>query len=125
MTSVIIFLAIGPVFSLPGQLHVDDIAAPERHLGLQFNPSQLIETSTQPLDSRQSNPACPANTLYSQMPNLPGGFFNAGTSEASRGLQRFDYFHGVGGAVIGVRWWGLDLRYLGGGTWAECTEPDN
>lgn len=66
---------------------------------------------------------CPDGTLFGQSPDGPK-FFTAMTSEASANLQRSESFFAVGGAIESVRFWGLDLDYLGGGQWAECMEFD-
>ena len=66
---------------------------------------------------------CPANSLFSQQRDGPDDFL-AGTSEVDPGLHRFEDFTGVGGAIDGLAWWGLDLDHLGGNLWLDCDEPD-
>ncbi|MCA9286045.1 MAG: hypothetical protein KDA22_12550, partial [Phycisphaerales bacterium] len=66
---------------------------------------------------------CPSGTLFGQSPDGPDDFI-AGTSEASSGLARYENFFAVGGAITGVHWWGVDLDYIGGSQFAECTELD-
>ncbi len=66
---------------------------------------------------------CPADALFSQSRDDPDDF-TAYTSELAEGIQRFEDFAGVGGPIDAVSWWGLDLDYVGGGLWEECTEFD-
>lgn len=65
---------------------------------------------------------CDADALFGQNRNDPDDF-EAGTSEESADLRRFDDFSGVAGAIESVTWWGLDLEFIGG-DWLECTESD-
>lgn len=74
-------------------------------------------------DIRAAPPACPADTLFSQ---LPDGSCAAGTSEEAPALRRFDDFSNVRGAITGVRWWGFDLRFVASqNRFADCVELDN
>ena len=66
---------------------------------------------------------CPLDSLYSQTRDGPVAFL-AMTSEASAGLQRWDNYSGVTGAVEEVIWWGLDLEFSAG-DFFECTESNN
>jgi|GEM_PF-1398535 len=66
---------------------------------------------------------CPTNSLYSQSRDAPD-YFTAFTSEGDPGYLRSDDFWGVRGPIDGVMWWGLDLRFSGGG-FEECVETDN
>ncbi|MCH8823220.1 MAG: hypothetical protein IH984_06885 [Planctomycetes bacterium] len=68
-------------------------------------------------------PECPDNILFGQQRDGPEDFF-AGTSELGSGFARYENFTNAAGMVETVRWWGLDLIYLGGGKWAECAESD-
>jgi hypothetical protein len=65
---------------------------------------------------------CPDDTIFSQSKDGPDDFL-AMTSEASRGLRRFDRFSEVAGAIERITWWGLDLEYVGG-SFIECVESD-
>jgi len=64
---------------------------------------------------------CPANTLFSQPPD---GSCVAGTSEAGTGFRRWERFHGVGGPITGLRWYGLAARPQSG-TFVACEEEDH
>ena len=66
---------------------------------------------------------CPADALYSQSRDGPLDF-TAYTSERAAGFERMDHFSGVPGAIEGILWWGLDMDWLGGGSWEECEEHD-
>ena len=68
-------------------------------------------------------PTCEKDSLFAQPPDGPDGF-TAGTSEVDPNLRRYENFSGVGGAIESLTWWGLDLDYLGGNEFAECTELD-
>jgi hypothetical protein len=66
---------------------------------------------------------CPADTLFGQLPDGPGGFV-AGTSEASAGYQRIEDFWSVPGAIQSLTWWGLELEFVDGSTFVACDDPD-
>jgi hypothetical protein len=67
-------------------------------------------------------PACPGDSLLSQVADGPSAF-TAYTSEQSADILRFENFSSVAGAITGVRWFGLDLEFTGSG-FVECTESD-
>jgi hypothetical protein len=78
------------------------------------------DCSTDPCDVPDD---CPADSLFSQQRDSPDGF-QAYTSEEDAGLRRFDNFSGVAGPISALRWWGLDLDFVGSG-FVECVESDN
>lgn len=64
---------------------------------------------------------CPANSLFSQSPD---NSCVAGTSEAGTPFRRWERFHGVGGPITGLRWFGLAARPQSG-TFVACEEEDH
>ena len=66
---------------------------------------------------------CPLDSIYSQTRSTPFAF-EALTSEASAGFQRWDDYSGAAGAIEELRWWGLDLEF-GNGNFPECVESNN
>jgi hypothetical protein len=69
-------------------------------------------------------PVCPGGGLFSQSPDPPSDFL-AGTSEQAADFRRAENFTSVAGAIEGLRWWGLDLEYVGGNNFIECVETTN
>jgi hypothetical protein len=69
-------------------------------------------------------PVCPGAPLFGQDADGPDGFEGL-TSEASAGIQRFEDFDGVAGAIAAITWWGVDLDNIEGtNAFIECDEPD-
>lgn len=69
-------------------------------------------------------PTCPEGSLFAQAPVNPNDGFLAGTSEEASVFRRWENFSGVAGPIDSLTWWGLDLKPLGNGQWAECIEVD-
>ncbi len=70
-------------------------------------------------------PACPADSLHSQTPNLnpaPGQTL-AYTSDVDAGqLMMLENVYGVGGLLCDLHWWGIQGVYSNG--WYQCDEPN-
>lgn len=68
-------------------------------------------------------PICPAGSLITQPPHMPGESWTAGTSDTDigTGYLRYENFQGAAAPICGIRWWGLNLAF-GDSGWESCTE---